>query len=95
MRENMSRKAPPAPEASAPYEQRTKRRISRNCPFVTSGFKEIDYKDAELLRKFLTEKGKVLPRRVTGVSAYFQRKLTAAIKRARQVALLPFVGSGE
>lgn len=65
----------------------------KTCPFKTSGFKEIDYKDIETLEQFITEKGKILPRRITGVSYYFQRKLKKAIKRARYVALLPFVAS--
>ena len=64
---------------------------SKPCPFKASGIKEIDYKDVETLRDFVTDRGKILPRRITGVSAYFQRKLTQAIKRARQTALLPFV----
>ncbi|MBC1505273.1 30S ribosomal protein S18, partial [Listeria booriae] len=51
----------------------------------------IDYKDVELLKKFVSERGKILPRRVTGTSAKYQRKLTVAIKRSRQMALLPFV----
>jgi small subunit ribosomal protein S18 len=51
----------------------------------------IDYKDVELLRKFITERGKILPRRITGLTARQQRDLTTAIKRARILALLPFV----
>ncbi|NES97088.1 MAG: 30S ribosomal protein S18 [Desertifilum sp. SIO1I2] len=51
----------------------------------------IDYKDVDLLRKFVTERGKILPRRITGLTAKQQRDLTLAIKRARIVALLPFV----
>ncbi len=51
----------------------------------------IDYKDVELLRKFVTERGKILPRRITGLTAKQQKKLTVAIKRARILALLPFV----
>lgn len=66
-------------------------RKRKRCPFTTAGWKEIDYKDVETLTKFITERGKILPRRITGVSAYFQKKLTAAIKRARHIALLPFV----
>ena len=64
------------------------------CPFTTAGVKAktIDYKDIETLERFITERGKILPRRITGVSARHQRKLTLAIKRARMVALLPFVG---
>ncbi|KGF73935.1 30S ribosomal protein S18 [Neosynechococcus sphagnicola sy1] len=51
----------------------------------------IDYKDVDLLRKFVTERGKILPRRITGLTAKQQRDLTAAIKRARLLALLPFI----
>jgi small subunit ribosomal protein S18 len=51
----------------------------------------IDYKDIDLLRKFITERGKILPRRITGLTAKQQRDLTKAIKRARFLALLPFV----
>lgn len=51
----------------------------------------IDYKDVDLLRKFITERGKILPRRITGLTAKQQRDLTIAIKRARIVALLPFI----
>jgi small subunit ribosomal protein S18 len=53
----------------------------------------IDYKDVDLLRKFITERGKILPRRITGLTSQQQRQLTAAIKRARIVALLPFINS--
>lgn len=63
----------------------------KTCPFKASGFEEIDYKDVETLKLFITEKGKILPRRITGVSYYFQRKLKVAIKQARYMALLPFV----
>ena len=63
----------------------------KSCPFTAHGVKEIDYKDVETLKMFITERGKILPRRITGVSAYHQRKLAAAIKRARYMALLPFV----
>ncbi|HJH11060.1 MAG TPA: 30S ribosomal protein S18 [Metalysinibacillus jejuensis] len=51
----------------------------------------IDYKDVDLLKKFISERGKILPRRVTGTSAKYQRKLTSAIKVSRIMALLPFV----
>ena len=60
------------------------------CPFKEAGVEYIDYKDVETLKRFVNEQGKTLPRRMTGVSAKFQRQLTTAIKRARQVALLPF-----
>ncbi|HWL27262.1 MAG TPA: 30S ribosomal protein S18, partial [Ureibacillus sp.] len=59
-----------------------------------NGITNIDYKDVDLLKKFVSERGKILPRRVTGTSAKYQRKLTIAIKRSRTMALLPYV-SGE
>ncbi len=65
----------------------------KKCPFKSAGLKDIDYKDVETLKCFTTERGKILPRRITGVSAFFQKKLTRAIKRARQVALMPFVAN--
>ena len=54
-------------------------------------FKNIDYKDAEFLKKFVNEQGKMLPRRITGNSLKFQRKVAQAVKKARQMALLPYV----
>ncbi|HZG59119.1 SSU ribosomal protein S18P [Anoxybacillus vitaminiphilus] len=68
---------------------RAKRR--KVCYFTANGITHIDYKDVETLKKFISERGKILPRRVTGTSAKYQRKLTVAIKRARQMALLPYV----
>jgi small subunit ribosomal protein S18 len=53
----------------------------------------IDYKDVELLRKFVTERGKILPRRISGLTAKQQRDVTLAIKRARQIALMPFINA--
>jgi len=71
--------------------KRPKRMPKRKvCLFCADKSETIDYKDVAKLRKFITEKGKILPRRQTGVCAYHQRQLTTAIKRARQVALLPF-----
>jgi len=63
----------------------------RSCPFKAAGIKEINYKDLALLTQFITERGKILPRRITGVSALYQRDLVKAIKRARHMSLLPFV----
>ncbi|KOP72081.1 30S ribosomal protein S18 [Cytobacillus praedii] len=71
---------------------RAKRR--KVCFFTANGITHIDYKDVDLLKKFISERGKILPRRVTGTNAKYQRKLTTAIKRARTMALLPYV-SGE
>ena len=61
------------------------------CRFKKNGIKYVDYKDPEFLKKFLNEQGKILPRRITGTSLKYQRKIGQAIKRARQIALLPFV----
>ena len=71
---------------AAPGAQSTKLK----CPFRAAGVEYIDYKDVDTLKRFVNEQGKLLPRRMTGVSAKYQRQLTAAVKRARQVALLPF-----
>lgn len=60
------------------------------CTFCVEKIDEIDYKDAEKLKRFVSDKGKILPRRVTGTCAKHQRKVTEAIKRARTIALLPF-----
>ena len=67
--------------------------VKRNkyCRFKKSGIKYIDYKDSEFLKKFLNEQGKILPRRITGTSLKYQRRVAQAIKRARQIALLPYV----
>ncbi|MDX2174885.1 MAG: 30S ribosomal protein S18 [Candidatus Sumerlaeia bacterium] len=60
------------------------------CFFTATKAEYVDYKDADLLRRFVTDRGKLLPRRMTGTSAKFQRLLTKAIKRARHLALLPY-----
>lgn len=71
------------------------RRFQRKkvCRFTKEGVVYIDYKNYRLLRDFLTERGKIMPRRITGISAKHQRMLTQAIKRARHMALLPFMSS--
>ena len=61
------------------------------CRFKKAGIKYSDYKDPEFLKKFLNEQGKILPRRLTGTSLKFQKKVAQAIKRARHLALLPYV----
>lgn len=61
------------------------------CRFRKLGIKYIDYKDPEFLKKFLNEQGKILPRRITGTSIKYQKKVSVAIKRARHLALLPYV----
>ena len=66
-------------------------RKKKYCRFKKAGIKYVDYKDAEFLKKFLNEQGKILPRRITGTSLKFQRKVAQAVKRARSLALLPYV----
>lgn len=80
---------PMRPKLESAPEPRSRKR--KRCPFTAAGVKHIDYKDVNTLMKFITEKGKILPRRITGVSAYHQKHLAEAIKRARYIALLPFV----
>jgi small subunit ribosomal protein S18 len=60
------------------------------CRFTADGVKEVDYKDVEVLKEFITENGKIIPARITGTKTHFQRQLSAAIKRARFLALLPY-----
>jgi small subunit ribosomal protein S18 len=67
------------------------RKRKKVCQFCADKSEHIDYKDTSKLRRFLSERGKILPRRTTGTCAAHQRELTEAIKRARQVALLPYV----
>lgn len=62
------------------------------CRFKKSGIKYIDYKDANFLLKFVNEQGKILPRRLTGTSTKYQKKVAQAVKRARHLALMPYVG---
>ncbi|MDA3883347.1 MAG: 30S ribosomal protein S18 [Bacteroidales bacterium] len=66
-------------------------RKKKYCRFRKNGIMYIDYKDPEFLKKFLNEQGKILPRRITGTSIKFQKKVAVAIKRARHLALLPYV----
>ena len=61
------------------------------CRFKKSGIKYIDYKDADFLLKFVNEQGKILPRRITGTSNKYQKKVAQAVKRARHLALMPYV----
>ena len=62
------------------------------CRFKKSGIKYIDYKDPDFLMKLVNEQGKLLPRRITGTSLKYQRKVAQAVKRARHLALMPYVG---
>lgn len=68
--------------------RRTKKKV---CMFCVDKVEHIDYKDTAKLRRFVSERGKIVPRRISGNCAKHQRQLTIAVKRARQIALLPFV----
>ncbi len=60
------------------------------CRFTAEGVKEIDYKDLDTLRQYITETGKIVPSRITGTKAHYQRQLAIAVKRARYLSLLPY-----
>jgi small subunit ribosomal protein S18 len=63
------------------------------CRFTAEGVVEIDYKDVETLKNYITETGKIVPSRITGTNARYQRQLSTAVKRARYLALLPYTDS--
>ncbi len=71
------------------FKKTAKRKV---CSFCVDHVDEVDYKDVAKLKRYITEKGKILPRRQTGTCAEHQRALTVAIKRAREMALIPYVG---
>jgi len=72
------------------YKKRGRRPRRKSCYFSANKITSIDYKDLGLLRKFVTDRGKILPRRITGTKAKYQRMLSTAVKRARYLALLPY-----
>ena len=74
-------------------DKKNKSRVSRKktCWFTENQVQYIDYKDEKVLRRFISERGKIIPRRISGTSAKYQRMLVEAIKRARHMAILPFV----
>ncbi len=78
-------------EVQRPAQQRPNRRRRKVCAFCMDNIDYIDYKDTARLRKFISERAKILPRRISGTCAKHQRQLTTAIKRARVVALLPYI----
>ena len=77
--------------ADAPMKRRNIRRRKKVCVFCVDKTAVIDYKDANKLKRYISERGKILPRRITGNCAKHQRALTVAVKRARQIAILPYV----
>ena len=78
---------------SRPAVRRPFTRRRKSCPFSGKNAPQIDYKDVKLLQRYTTERGKIVPSRISAVSAKKQRELTTAIKRARHLALMPFVVS--
>lgn len=88
-------KSPSARGRKKPYTRRKKRIYHRRkvCRFCADSSLSIDYKKPKTLQHFITERGKIIPRRISGTCAKHQRSLTVAIKRARTIALLPYVGS--
>ena len=81
----------PRPAAAAGATRRPFFRRRKTCPFSGTGAPKIDYKDTKLLQRFISERGKIVPSRITAVSAKKQRELAQAIKRARFLGLLPYV----
>jgi small subunit ribosomal protein S18 len=73
------------------HQKQQQQRKKKIDPLKTRGIRYIDYKDTRLLARFVNEQGKILPSRITGISSKMQRQLTEAIKRARHLALMPFV----
>lgn len=76
--------------SDSPMRKRTMRRRKKVCVFCGEKNAEIDYKDVNKLKRYVSERGKILPRRITGNCAKHQRALTVAIKRARHIALMPY-----
>ncbi|MBQ8881814.1 MAG: 30S ribosomal protein S18 [Clostridia bacterium] len=87
-KKNMN-KAVDMDDKSKKFKRAPKKKV---CAFCAEKVEEIDYKDVAKLKRFITEKGKIIPRRASGVCAEHQRQLAVAIKRARAIALLPFKG---
>lgn len=93
--QTQAQQAPAQPAQQSEIRYLTPRQVDvkrkKYCRFKKLGIKYIDYKDPEFLKKFLNEQGKLLPRRITGTSLKYQRRVAQAVKRARQIALLPYV----
>ena len=77
--------------SESPMRRRPMRRRKKVCAFCADKNKVIEYKDVNLLKRYVSERGKILPRRITGNCAKHQRALTIAIKRARHIAIMPYV----
>lgn len=85
---NMDKKA--GDKSDSQMRRRPMRRRKKVCIFCADANKAIDYKDVNLLKRYVSERGKILPRRITGNCAKHQRALTVAVKRARHIALMPY-----
>ncbi|MED5578449.1 MAG: 30S ribosomal protein S18 [Nitrospinota bacterium] len=83
---------PIVPRGYSDNRRKKRKRFQRQkiCRFTTEGIFYIDYKDVKMLKNMVSERGKIIPRRVTGTNAFYQRQLTTAVKRARYMALMPY-----
>jgi len=88
--EKPSRSGPGGGSGGAGGGNRSFSRRRKFCRFTAEGVKQIDYKDLATLKQYITETGKIVPSRITGTKAFYQRQLSSAIKRARYLALLPY-----
>lgn len=89
MRDEKPRRSGPGGAGGAGGNRSFSRR-RKFCRFTAEGVKQIDYKDLATLKQYITETGKIVPSRITGTKAFYQRQLSSAIKRARYLALLPY-----
>ena len=89
--ENQTQRTERPERSERPRNEGGNRRRRKVCQFCVDKAASIDFKDAAKLRKYVSDRGKILPRRMTGTCAAHQRELTEAIKRSRQIALLPYV----
>lgn len=91
MEKTQQQQPKPAEKKERTNNNQQRRPRKKVCYFCAEKTDHIDYKDVNKLKKFITERAKIMPRRMTGTCAQHQRKLTAAIKKSRQIALLPFI----
>ena len=89
--ENKGEDASPSKELRSPIVRMRRFSRRRVCPLSVDGAPEVDYKDLPLLQRYISERGKIIPARLSGVSRKKQRELAAAVKRARYLALLPYI----
>ena len=92
-RQNSNKKGRQSNFAKLSIFQPNKYKFKKTCPLSVKGAPKVDYKNIKLLKRFISEKGKILPSRITSVSTKKQRELSKAVKRARFIALLPYVNN--